>query len=286
MTPIRYSIGINKFDARPQEGIAADFREFTRRCLDERGRSSEKHKRYVAAPFSDGHRCKGSVLPRRWLPLDLDGGVDREAFVRLCRAASEFSSFLYSTSSHRPDAPRARIVFELDGEASRDESMSIGPLVEKHLCTAAKWDPSVHRGEQPIYLPLLGADSRICYGTPLKVDYWLDLASPPPAPPPPRFPSETWSGDSLPDDELAKFLAEFDLVRFDRGDRLIVRCPWRHEHTDPDLVDAASTYFRPGASNGGAGGYVCLHSHCQHRTVGDLWRLFFAHKRLQRCATR
>jgi len=52
----------------------------------------------------------------------------------------------------------------------------------------------------------------------------------------------------------------------DGGHRIV--CPWVHEHTDEE--PSGTAYFDPSEENSWAGGFRCMHGHCQHRTIADL----------------
>lgn len=56
------------------------------------------------------------------------------------------------------------------------------------------------------------------------------------------------------------------IASLDGGHRII--CPWVHEHTDEE--PSGTAYFEPSEENSWAGGYCCMHGHCQHRTIADL----------------
>jgi predicted P-loop ATPase len=52
--------------------------------------------------------------------------------------------------------------------------------------------------------------------------------------------------------------------------RVSVVCPWTHEHTTGEPGDSSACIFAPRAG-ATMGGFLCLHSHCQHRTWKDVF---------------
>jgi len=78
---IRFSLGANRFDARPKQLEAPDFEAFKQ--VVQEHRSAIKGFTYIAAAFSDGHRTKDSVELSRFLPFDFDGIPSEEHFTQL-----------------------------------------------------------------------------------------------------------------------------------------------------------------------------------------------------------
>lgn len=71
-----------------------------------------------------------------------------------------------------------------------------------------------------------------------------------------------------PDVMLGALRQARDLYRRDAGaGKHIIRCPWGFTHTTGD--DEAA-YFEAAPSNGGRGGFKCLHQHCESRNIDDL----------------
>lgn len=276
--PIRFALGRSRYDNRPKNQTVESFTAFCDVLLREEGRSKIKGGIYATAAMSDAHRCAGSAEARRWIPLDLDGGISAAEWRTIINETlPRWSTFAYLTASATPEAPRARIIIELDREATRDESMRVGPVVASMICAAAKWDASVYRHEQPVYLPLRGAMSWRFNGDPLAVDDLLNRA-PAPAPRRPLVMRGAAAVDAAIG--LVRWLYAAGLVIGERGDRLDLICPWADEHSG-HTANSATSYFLPSAENGFAGGFRCLHSHCAARTVKDLFRL---HRESRRAA--
>lgn len=176
---IAYSRGRDKFDAHPEQRSAADFDAFESAVLSDR--STAKGQTFVCAPMrinGDGraHRGKDHALPRAFLPFDFDCIPDEQTFNDLRLWFSDYRGFGYTTASHRPDAPRCRVVLELDRLADREEGKRIGLAMQKRIERAfgadvLKIDGSVYRAEQPLYTPLRGAiDFRFIGGDVVNVD--------------------------------------------------------------------------------------------------------------------
>lgn len=156
MTGITYSRGFNTYDAAPEQRSAPDFAAFCDAILADR--ASAKGQAYICAPMSDGHRCKASTQPRRWLGLDLDGCTPAE-FDSLLQTLAEYSALAYTTASSTPERPRARLVVELAMPADRESARETSRKLRETLGAGLAWDESCDRAEQPLFLPLHGAQS-------------------------------------------------------------------------------------------------------------------------------
>mgnify|MGYP000918914291 CR=1 FL=1 len=181
-----YSRGRDKFDNTPAQRSAVDFFTFASEVLQDRG--ERKGQTYICSPLNgDGRRCADGALPRAWLPLDLDGIDGPEAYSDLIAHLHRYQGFAYTTASHTPDKPRCRVVLALSRAVTRDEGKAIGPALETRLHAAVgtgrlKFDPSVYRGEQPVYTPLRDAQHYLFDGQPLDVIELLAEVKPDPPP--------------------------------------------------------------------------------------------------------
>ncbi len=190
-TPIRYSIGKDKFDNVPMQFSAGDFTEFEAAILNRR--SHEKGKTYFCAGFRKGshkdgrifpventYRQKELVEPKRFHAIDFDGFRDLETFNKCFTLFKDYRGFGYTTWSHSPEKPRARAVFELSREVTRSEGMVLGQAFQKWIESlldddAVIFDESVYRSEQPIYSPPYNASIYYFGGKqPINVDELLE----------------------------------------------------------------------------------------------------------------
>ena len=198
MTEFTYSRGSSTYDAHPVNMTAPNFAAFCDVLLSDR--ATAKGQQYVCAAMVDGHRCKASAQPRRWIGLDLDGSTPVE-FAELLRALSAYSALAYATASSTPERPRARIIVELAMPADRESARATSRKFRQALGPSLDFDASCDRGEQPLFLPLNDAASWRFTGQPM---------IPMPAVPMPVIPLPTVIPEAHP---LACRLAEHDLSR-------------------------------------------------------------------------
>jgi hypothetical protein len=133
---LAYSRGRDRYDAYPLQRTAESFSEFAEAVL--RDRATHKGNTFVSAPFKangDGqhHRCEADVLPRRWIPFDLDAIADGETFSELVLLLQHYSGFGYTTFSHTPEAPRMRFILEASREMTREEGMRVGLALQRRI---------------------------------------------------------------------------------------------------------------------------------------------------------
>ena len=72
--------------------------------------------------------------------------------------------FRLPTASHTTENPHARFILELSRPVDRAEGIRLGEAMQRQIearlgLGVVKLDPSVYRGEQPIYGPLFGAET-------------------------------------------------------------------------------------------------------------------------------
>jgi hypothetical protein len=147
---ISYSRGRDKFDAWPEQLVAPRFAAFAETVLAER--SAAKGLTWISGPFAQNgagqhHRCRDGALPRRFLPLDLDG-ASPDAFAELCMMLGEYSGFGYTTASHTTESPHARFILELSRPVDRAEGIRLGQAmqqrIEARLSLGAEGSPRNH----------------------------------------------------------------------------------------------------------------------------------------------
>ncbi len=271
----RFSFGADKFDVMPAQCASPDWSDFCRVFDDTR--APKKGMYQITAPMGgDGRRCKANALPRNWIAFDLDGGMvdgkeqpltdDAFDVIRGTFAALG-QGLTYETASSTTGARRARFVLSLDAEVPRDTAQRLCVYLEGLLPPGGYWDGSVYRAEQPLFLPPEGVEVIRFGDQPLSVEETLGMIRPPPAPkvwtPPQRTGRQSVAyGLILPAlQQLGLYIKHKGAGQHD------ILCPWGNEHSD-GRYEAA--YFEPSGSNGGMGGFKCLHSHCEHRHIGHL----------------
>jgi hypothetical protein len=259
---IQYSRGRDAFDAYPEQRSAASFEAFAEAVLADR--ATAKGLTWISAPFkpnSDGrhHRCRDGALPRRFLAFDLDGGT-REAAAELGLYFCGYSGFWYTTSSHTAETPRLRYVLELTRPVDRAEGIRLGEAIQRQIearlgLGVVKLDASVYRGEQPIFGPLLGAETMRYDGDPVDVDAVLKDAPPLEERPQGRPTS----------DPYRVALLERGLVLRELGPgKDAIACPFAEDHSEA-TSQTATVYFWPRYGGYQWGRIHCLHAHCAGR---------------------
>jgi len=175
-TTISYSLGRSAYDSAPAQLHQPDFEAFCRWMRDHKIPATGKEakgKAYICAPcafapdddwhqidkratyIGGPHRCKRCSLPRRWLAFDVDHGLTADGLVALRAALAGVSCLIYTTASHTPEAPRVRIVVELDAPATRAQGGAASTAFRARIdmLLDITWDVATDRGEQPLYLP-------------------------------------------------------------------------------------------------------------------------------------
>ncbi|MFO8003275.1 hypothetical protein, partial [Thioalkalivibrio sp.] len=183
---IIFSRGSSKFDNRPAQCEAGDFAEFVDHIAGDR--AAEKGQQFFCAAFEEGqHRDQKKypgvvrwrqahlALPRRFLPVDIDGMAEPTAFDELKEFCARFSGMAYTTASHTAEAPRCRMVFELDRATDREDGIRLGKAFQKLVEADVGegrfvFDKSVFQAEQPCYMPPLQSEIYRFEGSPIEVD--------------------------------------------------------------------------------------------------------------------
>lgn len=184
-----YSKGKDKFDNLPTQCSVGTFREFAKDVLE--SVSAEKGQTYVCAAVSAGlHSDQGKypdkidhwrqqhlAKPRKFLAFDFDGFENPEVWDEL-KLEFPWCSFLYTTASHTPQAPRARAFVELSREVDHIEGVELGEAAQAYLESkittgCIEFDDSVYRSTQPVYTPVAGFVFHLVKADVLDVDYIL-----------------------------------------------------------------------------------------------------------------
>lgn len=136
--------------------------------------SDSRHREQFANSIGKPHRCKECVGERRWLGFDIDGCLSARSFERLKQVLTGYSALLYTTASHTANAPRCRVIIELDSSVDRPTFIQVSRAVrdqidKQMLEDKPKWDKTCDRPEQELFLPLVTAQFWEFEGPPVKV---------------------------------------------------------------------------------------------------------------------
>lgn len=132
---------------------------------------------FVGGPVTGGRRVRGSVTRRSLLTLDLDNVPDGYDAQHEPTDALGCNAILYSTHSHRPEAPRLRLIVPLDREVNVDEYEAIARKVAE-VIGIDFFDDTTYQPERLMYWPSCSADGEflstsISHLGPLNADHWL-----------------------------------------------------------------------------------------------------------------
>lgn len=80
------------------------------------------------------------------------------------------------------------------------------------------------------------------------------------------------SGDAseVAKDSLYMWLKEHWAVRERAPGILDIRCPWESEHTSGAACDGSTSYYCAGTGGYSEPAFICMHAHCEGRTIADL----------------
>lgn len=278
---LHFSLGRNRYDVTPEQVCADDIGRFARTVLAQRAKDKATAG-YVCAAFgNDGRRSAANAQPRAWLPLDVDG-ISPAAFVDWRLFLTRYRGFGWPTASSTPEAPRERVILELDEPVDRHQGMAIGELLirdaEDNFGTAVRIDRCTFRAEQPCFLPTVGAKPFFLIGEPLDTAAWLAQVPPPPAPRPPASAEVADLADARMR-RIVDILQHAGLLTkpLANGRGYAMVCPWHAQHTQADEPGATATALLfPSDENGWHGAFRCLHGHCTQRRLRDLYAVLRA----------
>lgn len=113
---------------------------------------------FVLGALAEGRRKKGSVSFRSGLTLDLDRLTEPiEGFWESLQMFQSYECALYSTHSHEPKNPRARLVIPLARPVSAEEYEAVARWVANDLGLSA-FDPTTFEPERMMYWPSASRD--------------------------------------------------------------------------------------------------------------------------------
>ena len=125
------------------------------------GKSSAKDKGgFVAGSLCDGRRSASTVECRSMLTMDLDQA--KTSFLDEYTALSPYSTFIYSTHSHTPGAPRLRLVIPLTRDITPDEYQAITRLFASEQ-DITQFDPCSFIPSQLMFWPTVAADGEYVF---------------------------------------------------------------------------------------------------------------------------
>lgn len=129
--------------------------------------TNKKKSAYIcAAPMSSGVRNKKACLPTRLMILDYDRlDYDHKLIERLRELQIE--ALYWPTHSSTPEAPRLRVVIELDREINPAEYSALWKRLSDELGHGG--DKSARYAGQPMFCPARGADIGRVRGAPYRV---------------------------------------------------------------------------------------------------------------------
>ena len=264
-----YSRGTSKTDAYPAQRKAETFGELEEAILIDRAK--EKGKQYVTGPFKPNgngrsHRCKSDSMPRQFLPFDLDKMTDSETWLEAVSWLQRYRGFAYTTASHTPASPRARVVLDATREMSPDEGERVCVAIEYAISATVvgiEFDRSVYGYYQPLYCPPVGCDVYRFDGEPVDVDAVLASS---------YRPIKKQATNRITEvalrDPVARALSDKGMVLSSQSGALNITCPFAHEHTTPD-GEKDTIYYLPHTGGYATGRVVCLHAHCRDRPQED-----------------
>ncbi|MCC8619247.1 AAA family ATPase [Xanthomonas vesicatoria] len=151
-SPIPFSKGRDTYDVTPTNQSAEGWDAFCNAIITDV--YPRKGLGWIAAQFS-GKRCSENVVPRNWIGLDIDGTTP-EDFAQMLGKLRACNALVYTTSSHKDEAPRARVIIELSRMSGRESVRLTSESIRKQLSISAQWDASCDRAEQPLFLPVAG----------------------------------------------------------------------------------------------------------------------------------
>lgn len=285
---LHWSYGVNRYDARPtqHEGTLRDLALF----VQQHRAASKARAGYICGPMSgDGRRCRANAAPRAWLALDVDH-IDADVLGDWRLHLAAWRGIGWATASSTAQAPRERVVIELDEHVDRASAIRIGALLTRDVAdifgASVRLDACAFRAEQPAFMPVGNVSLYYLTGDPLRVQEWLAQAPPPPPEPPQATAADVAIADARMR-WLVDALGRAGLLRrpLDNERGYALACPWGAQHTTQDAGNSSATVLLfPAEGNGWRGGFRCLHSHCEHRRLRDLERLLQAAHREREAA--
>lgn len=269
--------GKDKYDNMPvrMAGTWSEFAKFLRTPLPK-----VKGKDHFAGPFgNDGRRCDENSGVRQYLPFDLDGITDGDGcldnytFNKVTEYFDQYEGVFYETSSSKPGDRCARFILPVSRPINSEESNALGYAITQVLGIAnLKWDKSVYKLSQPVYLPVAGrtliplgmlGDPKV-----LNVDETLKNVDVQPK----QISSKVLNRIAMLDDPVVKKLQEANLI-FKQDSKSLaydIACPFEDSHSENQYAkDSSTQYFAANTGGFAKGNFKCLHDSCRTHTQQD-----------------
>ena len=125
------------------------------------GRSAAKDKGgFVAGELKDGLRKAANVVCRSMLTMDVDNA--KQTFLEEYTTLSPYATFIYSTHSHRPEAPRLRLVVPLTRDITPDEYQAVTRFFAAEN-GIEQFDPCSFIPSQLMFWPTVSSDGEYVF---------------------------------------------------------------------------------------------------------------------------
>lgn len=116
--------------------------------------------------MASDRRHKAACLPTRLIVLDYDKLAEGHDLIERLKE-KKLEALYWPTHSSTPEAPRLRVVIELDREVTREEYSILWERVDKEI--GLPGDRTARYSGQPMFCPARGADISRLKGAPYKV---------------------------------------------------------------------------------------------------------------------
>ena len=172
--PWEYIVDRNRKPIRTTETVE----EYAKMTREQRTRKKD-HGGFVGGWLRDGLRQNGHVIGRWIGALDADHiPKDVDFFGLTATVLAGVTYFLYSSHSHRPEAPRYRIVFPLSREVSEDEYPALMRMIARQF-GLDYIDEGSYEATRMMFWASCPSNGEFIfdekYGEPLDPDKYLDM---------------------------------------------------------------------------------------------------------------
>lgn len=174
MGTVSFSVGGKVTQVRNLRQFTLPFEKFADAVLKPSGIAKDGV--YFCAPMAGGFRTTLNAQPVSYLALDFDKLTEQQ-WATVVMRSRRWSSFVYTTPSHKPPDHRLRVVVELTREVNRDEYRRLYGSASEIL--GVPGDSSGAKAEQPMYCRRDGTKAKKNLDAPpLNVDTLLASTAP------------------------------------------------------------------------------------------------------------